>query len=57
MQAEELVKTIASDRTFKQLDIQERSVVLERIRSEIKGRMMEEIILLETKLALPSLCP
>jgi len=53
VQAETLVERILSDDTFRSLDIMERNAVLERIRSEIKGRMMEEIVLLETRLANP----
>ena len=53
VQATELVRSILSDQTFRELDIVERNAVLERILSEIKGRMMEEIVLLETKLANP----
>lgn len=55
VQAEELVQSIISDAVFAELDIVERNAVLERIRSEIKGRMMEEIVLLETKLAKPDM--
>lgn len=55
VQAEELIKGIVADSVFSELDIVERNAVLERIRSEIKGRMMEEIILLETKFAKPKM--
>ena len=55
VQAEELVQSLLSDTVFAELDIVERNAVLERIRSEIKGRMMEEIVLLETKLAKPDM--
>ncbi|MDO4981960.1 MAG: AAA family ATPase [Eubacteriales bacterium] len=55
VQAEELTKEIVADSVFQELDIVERNAVLERIRSEIKGRMMEEIILLETKFAKPKM--
>lgn len=55
VQAEELVQSVVSDAVFAELDIVERNAVLERIRSEIKGRMMEEIVLLETKLAKPDM--
>ena len=53
VQAENLVESIVTDKTFGELDINERTCVLERIRNEIKGRLMEEIVLLETKLANP----
>ena len=55
VQATELIHSIISDKTFKELDIVERSAVQERILSEIKGRMMEDIVLLETKLAKPKM--
>lgn len=55
VQAEELVQSLLSDAVFAELDIVERNAVFERIRSEIKGRMMEEIVLLETKLARPDM--
>jgi len=55
VQAEELVQSLLSDAVFAELDIVERNAVFERIRSEIKGRIMEEIVLLETKLAKPDM--
>ena len=55
VQAEELIESIVSDSVFNELDIVERNAVLERIRSEIMGRMMEEIILLETRVANPKM--
>ena len=53
-QAQALVKSLLLDEKFKGLDLDERNQVIERILSEIRGRMMEDIILLETKLAQPS---
>lgn len=53
IQAEELIQSILSDSTFDELDISRKNNILERIRSEVKGRMMEELILLETKLSCP----
>lgn len=53
VQAEELIQSILSDSTFDELDISRKNNILERIRSEVKGRMMEELILLETKLSCP----
>lgn len=50
-QAQALVKTLLLDDKFKGLSLDERNKVIERILSEIRGRMMEDIILLETKLA------
>lgn len=52
-QADALVSSLLEDATFAELSLKERNTVCERIRSEIKGRMMEDIILLETKLAYP----
>lgn len=53
VQAEALAESLLSDSVFNELDISEKSAVLDRIRNEIKGRMMEEIVLLETKTANP----
>ena len=52
-QADALVNSLLQDEKFNELSIVERSRIVERILSEIKGRMMEDIILLETKLAHP----
>lgn len=52
-QADALVNSLLLDQAFNELSAVERSRVLERLRSEIKGRMMEDIVLLETKLAHP----
>lgn len=52
-QARALVKSLLLDDKFKELSLSERNQVIERILSEIRGRMMEDIILLETKLANP----
>lgn len=52
-QASALVNSLLLDETFLDLPLPERNAVLSRILSEIKGRMMEDIILLETKLANP----
>jgi len=50
-QAEAIVENILLDVKFNVLSIVERQRILERLLSEIRGRMMEEIILLETKIA------
>ena len=50
-QAEAIVENIILDEKFQELDIQKRTRILERLLSEIRGRMMEDIVLLETKLA------
>lgn len=52
-QADALVRSLLLDETFSDLSIVERNAVLDRILSEIRGRMMEDIVLLETKLAHP----
>ena len=52
-QAEALVKSLMLDEKFNALSALERKRITERILSEIKGRMMEDIVLLETKLANP----
>jgi len=52
-QADALVNSLLQDEKFSALSAIERSRILARILSEIKGRMMEDIVLLETKLARP----
>lgn len=52
-QADELIRSLLLDETFSALSLAERTVVQERILTEIKGRMLEDIVLLETKLANP----
>jgi len=52
-QAESLVSSLSDDPLFKALPSPEQKRVIERILSEISGRMAEDIILLETKLANP----
>lgn len=52
-QAKELVQSLFEDGEFQVLSIDERNAVIERILSDIKGRMMEDIVLLETKIANP----
>ncbi len=52
-QAGALIRSLLLDETFKVLSLPERNYVQQRILSEIKGRMMEDIVLLETKLANP----
>ncbi|MBP5166310.1 MAG: AAA family ATPase, partial [Oscillospiraceae bacterium] len=50
-QADALVSSLLQDQTMSDLSLTERNYVLDRIRSEIMGRMMEDIVLLETALA------
>ena len=52
-QAGALIRSLLLDETFSALSLAERTAVQERILSEIRGRMMEDIVLLETKLADP----
>ena len=52
-QADALIRSLLLDKTFSALSLSERTAVQTRILSEIRGRMMEDIVLLETKLANP----
>ena len=52
-QADALIRSLLLDETFSELSLAERTAVEKRIMDEIKGRMMEDIVLLETKLAKP----
>ena len=52
-QAETLVKELMKDEIFQSISVTDRKRILDRILNEIKGRMMEEIVLLETKKARP----
>ncbi len=52
-QAKALIESLLLDPEFSDLSITERSSVQDRILSEIMGRMMEDAVLLETKLAKP----
>lgn len=52
-QATALINSMLLDEQFSALSAVERKRILERILSEIQGRMMEDIVLLETKLANP----
>ena len=52
-QANALIQSLMLDETFSDLSLERRTFVTERILNEIKGRMMEDIVLLETKLAFP----
>ena len=48
-----LIRSLLLDETFSALSLAERTAVQQRILTEIKGRMLEDIVLLETKLANP----
>ena len=52
-QADALIRSLLLDETFSALSLPERTAVQERILTEIRGRMLEDIVLLETKLAHP----
>ena len=52
-QASALIHSLLLDETFSALSLPERTAVQERILTEIKGRMLEDIVLLETKIATP----
>ena len=52
-QADALVKSLLLDEKFSDLSLVERNFVTNRILNEIKGRVMEDIVLLETNLADP----
>ncbi len=52
-QAESLVKSLMQDATFMDVSAADRAAIVERILDEIKGRMIEDIVLLETKMARP----
>ena len=52
-QADELIRQLLMDARFQDISAKERKRIIDRILDEIKGRMMEEIVLLETKKAFP----
>ena len=52
-QASALIHSLLLDETFSALSLPERTAVQERILTEIKERMLEDIVLLETKTANP----
>lgn len=52
-QAKQLVYSLLEDEEFKELSLIDRNVIIERILNDIKGRMMEDIVLLETKISNP----
>lgn len=54
-QAESLIKTLMMDETFKNINAIERKLITEKILDDVKGRMLEEIVQLETKKANPNL--
>lgn len=52
-QVKALVDALLLDEKFKELSIEERSHVIDRVMTTIQGRMMEDLVLLETKIAKP----
>ncbi|MGN0907782.1 MAG: AAA family ATPase [Bullifex sp.] len=52
-QAETLIRELMKDSSFQNISAHDRKRITDRILDEIRGRMMEEIILLETKKAMP----
>lgn len=52
-QTEALIKSLLLDEKFQELSVMERERVMNRIMGTIKGRMMEDIVLLETQIAKP----
>lgn len=54
-QSKVLVESLLKDKIFQSIPVIERNYVIERLLSTIKGKMMEDIILLETKLHYPNL--
>ena len=52
-QADALIRSLLLDETFSALSLPERTAVQERILSEIRGRMLEDIVLLETQMSNP----
>ena len=50
-QAEALISQLIQDDAFRAYDLSERSWAVDRILTEVKGRMMEDIVLLETQTA------
>lgn len=53
-QAQALVHSLMRDETFSELYEDQRRMITERILEEVRGRMLEEIIRLETAKAIPS---
>ncbi len=53
-QVEALVESLMLNQEFSGLSLSQRNYVLSRIRSEVMGRMLEDVVLLETTLARPA---
>ena len=52
-QAESLIKSLMNDDIFRNLPLTESIAVTQRILSDVRGRMLEDMVLLETKIAKP----
>ena len=52
-QVDALIISLMQDREFSDLSLEEQRYVTERIRNQVMGRMMEDIVILETKMAFP----
>ncbi|MCF0260348.1 MAG: hypothetical protein HUJ54_10860 [Erysipelotrichaceae bacterium] len=52
-QAEALIEAMMQDEKFNELSIVQRKRVADRVMSTVQGRMMEDLVLLETKMANP----
>lgn len=52
-QAKEFIQSLLLDKEFQNLSLKERKTVEGRILDDIRGRMLEDIVLLETKIAFP----
>lgn len=52
-QAKELVNSIIQDKKFSDFSANQRAYILDRILSEVKGRILEDIVLVETIIANP----
>ena len=53
--AEALVNSLLLDKKFGDMDVSDRRRVTDRVLDTVKGIIMEEIVLLETKIALPQM--
>ncbi len=53
-QVEALIESLLLDQQFAGLSLAQRNAVVARIRSEVMGRMLEDIVLLETTIARPA---
>ena len=52
-QVQALIESLLQDRVFSDLSAEKKAYILQRMRDEVRGRMTEDIVLLETKMANP----